>query len=166
MLSGYEGPKITAADPLELEASQLSDLIGVLKEQKALSAQDGFSRDITDQVTCKRKKVGTNTYEMRFQVRNQFQDSDEVTVTAHIEGEVKDPVITLYTDEAVLSVGSEWDPYAYLASADNGLGSAVDQVQVEDAVNIGVPGSYRVVYKLDSYDHTAETEAVLRVTVQ
>ena len=166
VLSGYEGPKITAADPLELEASQLSDLIGVLKEQKALSAQDGFSRDITDQVTCKRKKVGTNTYEMRFQVRNQFQDSDEVTVTAHIEGEVKDPVITLYTDEAVLSVGSEWDPYAYLASADNGLGSAVDQVQVEDAVNIGVPGSYRVVYKLDSYDHTAETEAVLRVTVQ
>lgn len=166
VLKGYTGPTVTVTDNLELEASELTDLIGVLGEEKKLSAQDGFARDITDQVTCKRKKTGDGVYEMEFQVRNEFQDVDQVTVTAHIEGEVSDPVIELYEDEVLLTVGSEWDPYSYVEQADDGMGDALDQVQVDSSVNTAVPGTYHVVYQLDSHDHTAETSAVLRVIVQ
>lgn len=165
VLMGYAGPALTVEEDLEMNASDLTDLIGVLGEQGKLSAQDGFARDITDQVTCRRKKIGAETYEMRFQVRNEFQDSDEVTVTAHIEGEVRDPVIELYEEEVQLAVGSEWDPYRYIRRADNGMGDAVDQVRLESSVHIGIPGVYQVTYRLDSYDHTAEAVAVLHVTV-
>lgn len=167
LLQNYTGPTLEIAQPLQFNSAELSRLIDYLQEEDLLRAVDGYGMEITGQVTCVREHQGQQTYDLTFQVINQFQDSVERTVSATITGEVNNPSIQLVTDETQISVGTDFQPLAYVMSANDGSnGANLDQIQIDSTVNPNQPGRYRVTYQLYSSDHTAKTTAVLQVTVQ
>lgn len=166
VLQNYTGPSLAVSQPLQLDSSQLPRLIDYLKEEGLLTALDGYGREITDQVTCVREFLGGQEYSLTFQVINQFQDSAEQTVTATISGQMSNPTIRLRTEEIQIPLGSEFSPWDYIQTADNGSGSvSTDQIQIQGSVNTTQAGVYSVTYRLYSTDGTARASATLRVTV-
>lgn len=166
VLEDYQGPKIEAASPLDLQAEDLPDLIPLLKERGQLRGTDGFGMDITDQVAWQRRKLSKGVYEITFSLDNAYLDHAQETVQARISGEVQDLTLALREDRIEIPAGSEFYPLDYLKEAqDPSFGSIADRVQVSSTVNTAKPGNYTAVYALTSVDGTQRAEAVLEVTV-
>ncbi|MBQ2974719.1 MAG: hypothetical protein IJE19_10220 [Clostridia bacterium] len=165
IMKNYSGPRIEAADTIMLTSQELDDIISVLQERGELSATDGFGMDITSTVSCIRKHIYQDKYEMRFEVYNNYQDYAEVTVTAYIEGDVIDPVIELWSDSVTLKVGDPFDPMD--AVSNYGVGSSgTGKLEYDSSVNTAAAGTYNVVFRLYSQDGTAEATKVLNVIVK
>ncbi len=166
VLKNYQGPKITLDGQLNLEASWLDDLIEILKEKGKIKGDDGFGKDVTNQITWTRKKLSQGSYLLTFQLSNAYLDTAQETAKAQIEGEVSDLVLTLVQDHIEIPVGADFDPLVYVEEARDPLsGSVIDRLQVSSSVNVSVPGRYSVVYTAVSLDGTQTAEAVLSVTV-
>lgn len=166
VLKQYQGPKIEMDTSLELEAEDLEDLIGRLRERGEIKGLDGFGVDITDRITWRREKIAAWLYEITFSLDNDYLDHTQETVQARISGEVQDLTLNLWENRIEIPVGSEFYPWDYLESAqDPSFGSIAERVQIQSMVNTAVPGSYSVVYSVTSVDGTQTAEAVLQVTV-
>lgn len=166
-LEGYTGPDIQVEDPLELSAEDLTDLSAVLRERELLTADDGFSRDASDQVSWVRTRISRGSYTITFTLRNQFYDEAACTVRATVSGEVSDIELELLETSVTISVGEEFDPMRYVALAyDPDQGDMISSVQVSSTVDISRPGTYLVTYTLRSADQTQEARQVLQVRVQ
>lgn len=166
ILEDYEGPQIDVSANLELDAQELSDLIQNLQERGEIKGENGFGVDITDQITWKREKISKGVYLLTFSLDNAYLDHTEQKVQAQISGEVKDLTLTLIQNRIEIPVGAEFSPWDYLEEAhDPDFGSVADRVQISNMVNVGVPGTYSVVYSVISVDGTQSAEAVLSVTV-
>lgn len=167
IMRNYEGPYLSVASPLFFDAADLDNLITLLKERGGLSANDGYGKDITDRVTCVRKKTNGEEYQMTFQVINDYQDMTEVNVTAYITGDVPDPAIRLVSREATVAQGTYFDPANYIVSAHDGINDVyLDSIAIQSNVDTQKPGIYRVVYRLYNPEKTAYTVEVLQVMVQ
>lgn len=165
-LEGYTGPSLEVSDGLELSARDLEDLVEVLKERKELTADDGFSRDASGQVSWVRARLGEGIYAVTFTLRNDFYDEDTCTVEASISGDVSDIVLELTQTSVSIPAGSEFYPLEYVASAyDPDYGNIISNVQISGSVDVSWPGSYRLIYTLRSVDGTQQAEALLQVEV-
>lgn len=163
ILENYAGPGIETADTLSLDAEELSDPAVHLSESGQMTVQDGFGKDAADQVTWIREKTAPGTYDITFTYVNQFSDTAERTVPVSVNGETEDLTITLLTEEAVIPLGSEFDPEDYLEISDP-TGSA-GSVQVTGEVDTEREGRYSVYYTVISSDHTQKAGALLKVEV-
>lgn len=163
ILENYMGPTIETADALSLEAEELADPAVHLSESGQMTVQDGFGKDAADQVTWIREKTAPGTYDITFTYVNQFSDTAERTVPVLVNGETEDLTITLLTEEAVIPLGSEFDPEDYLEISDP-TGSA-GSVQVTGEVDTEREGRYSVYYTVISSDHTQKAGALLKVEV-
>lgn len=163
ILENYMGPTIETADALSLEAEELADPAVHLSESGQMTVQDGFGKDAADQVTWIREKTAPGTYDITFTYVNQFSDTAERTVPVSVNGETEDLTITLLTEEAVIPLGSEFDPEDYLEISDP-TGSA-GSVQVTGEVDTEREGRYSVYYTVISSDHTQKAGALLKVEV-
>lgn len=163
ILENYAGPGIETADTLSLDAEELSDPAVHLSESGQMTVQDGFGKDAADQVTWIREKTAPGTYDITFTYVNQFSDTAEHTVPVSVNGETEDLTITLLTEEAVIPLGSEFDPEDYLEISDP-TGSA-GSVQVTGEVDTEREGRYSVYYTVISSDHTQKAGALLKVEV-
>lgn len=163
ILENYMGPTIETADTLSLEAEELADPAVHLSESGQMTVQDGFGKDAADQVTWIREKTAPGTYDITFTYVNQFSDTAERTVPVSVNGETEDLTITLLTNEAVIPLGTEFDPEDYLEISDP-TGSA-SSVQVTGEVDTEREGRYSVYYTVISSDHTQKAGALLKVEV-
>lgn len=163
ILENYTGPSIETADALSLEAEELSDPAVHLSESGQMTVQDGFGKDAADQVTWIREKTAPGTYDITFTYVNQFSDTAERTVPVSVNGETEDLTITLLTEEAVIPLGSEFDPEDYLEISDP-TGSA-SSVQVTGEVDTEREGRYSVYYTVISSDRTQRAGVLLKVEV-
>lgn len=165
-LEGYTGPDLNVAGSLELDAGDLEDLVEILKEREELTADDGFSRDASDQVSWVRRRQGEGKYSITFTLRNDFYDEDTCTVEASVSGEVSDIKLELSQTDIVIPAGSEFYPLEYVVSAyDPDFGDISSNLQITGSVDVYTPGSYRLIYTLRSADRTQEAEAMLQVEV-
>ena len=167
MLKNYRGPQLTVSGTLSLQAEDLMDLASVLRDRGELSADDGYGRDVSGQVSWRREKVSTGIYDVTFSLTNAYLDSAAVTVRADISGKLDDIVLTLSETQLTVPAGTAFDPLMLVAQAGSSEGNndLMDRVQVENYVNAEIPGSYSVVYTLTSLDNTQQARAILRVTV-
>ena len=174
ILENYMGPTIETADTLSLEAEELADPAVHLSESGQMTVQDGFGKDAADQVTWIREKTAPGTYDITFtyvnqfsdtaeRYVNQFSDTAERTVPVSVNGETEDLTITLLTEEAVIPLGSEFDPEDYLEISDP-TGSA-GSVQVTGEVDTEREGRYSVYYTVISSDRTQRAGVLLKVEV-
>ena len=163
ILENYMGPTIETADTLSLEAEELADPAVHLSESGQMTVQDGFGKDAADQVTWIREKTAPGTYDITFTYVNQFSDTAERTVPVSVNGETEDLTLTLLTNEAVIPLGTEFDPEDYLEISDP-TGSA-GSVQVTGEVDTEREGRYSVYYTVISSDHTQKAGALLKVEV-
>lgn len=163
ILENYMGPTIETADTLSLEAEELADPAVHLSESGQMTVQDGFGKDAADQVTWIREKTAPGTYDITFTYVNQFSDTAERTVPVSVNGETEDLTITLLTDEAVIPLGTEFDPEDYLEISDP-TGSA-SSVQVTGEVDTEREGRYSVYYTVISSDRTQRAGVLLKVEV-
>lgn len=163
ILENYTGPSIETADALSLEAEELSDPAVHLSESGQMTVQDGFGKDAADQVTWIREKTAPGTYDITFTYVNQFSDTAERTVPVSVNGETEDLTITLLTEEAVIPLGSEFDPEDYLEISDP-TGSA-SSVQVTGEVDTEKEGRYSVYFTVLSTDRTQRAGTLLKVQV-
>lgn len=163
ILENYTGPSIETADTLSLEAEELADPAVHLSESGQMTVQDGFGKDAADQVTWIREKTAPGTYDITFTYVNQFGDTAEQTAPVTVNGETEDLTLTLLTNEAVIPLGTEFDPEDYLEISDP-TGSA-SSVQVTGEVDTEREGRYSVYYTVISSDHTQKAGALLKVEV-
>lgn len=163
ILEKYMGPTIETADTLSLEAEELSDPAVHLSESGQMTVQDGFGKDAADQVTWIREKTAPGTYDITFTYVNQFGDTAEQTAPVTVNGETEDLTLTLLTNEAVIPLGTEFDPEDYLEISDP-TGSA-SSVQVTGEVDTEREGRYSVYYTVISSDRTQRAGALLKVEV-
>ncbi|MDD6276072.1 MAG: hypothetical protein PUB20_04545 [Clostridia bacterium] len=165
IMKNYNGPSIKASDSIKITADDLSDIINVLKNNGWLSADDGYGKDITDNVTCIRELVSGDKYKLTFKVINGFSDFKTASVNAVISGDVQNPVLRLTDKEIKIRVGDSISPLDYIDGIENSTESRLENVKVENYVDTSTAGNYRIVYKLYSPDKTALTTEVLKVTV-
>lgn len=163
ILENYAGPGIETADTLSLDAEELSDPAVHLSESGQMTVQDGFGKDAVDQVTWIREKTAPGTYDITFTYVNQFGDTAEQTAPVTVNGETEDLTLTLLTNEAVIPLGTEFDPEDYLEISDP-TGSA-GSVQVTGEVDTEREGRYSVYYTVISSDRTQRAGALLKVEV-
>lgn len=167
ILNDYRGPELQVSSKLSLTADDLPDLITVLQSKGLLKAENGYGKEITDAVTCVRIHKSDSLYEMTFSLTNEFSDTITVTRVAEITGKVADPEIRLKKTQVAVNKGSYFDPYEWIKSANNGASDvSADAVEVHASVNVDVPGTYTVTYRLFNSDRTAKTEQTLNVTVR
>ena len=163
ILENYMGPTIETADTLSLEAEELADPAVHLSESGQMTVQDGFGKDAADQVTWIREKTAPGTYDITFTYVNQFGDTAEQTAPVTVNGETEDLTLTLLTNEAVIPLGTEFDPEDYLEISDP-TGSA-GTVQVTGEVDTEREGRYSVYYTVISSDRTQRAGVLLKVEV-
>lgn len=163
ILENYMGPTIETADTLSLEAEELADPAVHLSESGQMTVQDGFGKDAADQVTWIREKTAPGTYDITFTYVNQFGDTAEQTAPVTVNGETEDLTLTLLTNEAVIPLGTEFDPEDYLEISDP-TGSA-GSVQVTGEVDTEREGRYSVYYTVISSDRTQRAGVLLKVEV-
>ena len=163
ILENYAGPGIETADTLSLEAEELADPAVHLSESGQMTVQDGFGKDAADQVTWIREKTAPGTYDITFTYVNQFGDTAEQTAPVTVNGETEDLTLTLLTNEAVIPLGTEFDPEDYLEISDP-TGSA-GSVQVTGEVDTEREGRYSVYYTVISSDRTQRAGTLLKVQV-
>ncbi len=167
VMKNYEGPSLNVKNNLTLEAQELNNMINTLKERGFISADDGYGRDVTSSVKVLREKKADRQYEMKFSVVNAYQDSDEITVNAYIEGDVHDPEIRLSETSVTIRNTEYFDAKRYIVYSSDGFNENVsEKIQIDSSVDTQVPGDYRVVYRLYSADKTAVTTKVLKVKVE
>lgn len=167
VMKNYEGPSLNVKNNLTLEAQELNDMINTLKERGFISADDGYGRDVTSSVKVLREKKADRQYEMKFSVVNAYQDSDEITVNAYIEGDVHDPEIRLSETSVTIRNTEYFDAKRYIVYSSDGFNENVsEKIQIDSSVDPQVSGDYRVVYRLYSADKTAVTTKVLKVKVE
>lgn len=165
IMKNYKGPSVKASDSIEITANDLDDIINVLENKGWLSADNGYGKNITDNVTYLRELISGDKYKLTFKIINGFSDYDSVSVNAKISGDVVNPVLRLVAADVKISVGENFDPLDYIDGIENGSDSRLENVRVENHVDSTKAGSYRVIYKLYSPDRTALTTQILKVTV-
>ena len=165
-LTGYTGPSLSVDDSLELTADDLDDLVACLAQQKALTADDGFGGDASDQVTWVRQRVAQGRYEITFTLRNDYLDTVSAHAQASISGDVPDLVLELSDTSITIPAGSSFYPLAYVVTAqDPDYGDILSRVEVINLADVSRPGTYFVTYRLLSLDGTQMAEASMQVTV-
>lgn len=166
VMKNYEGPSLSVESGFFVNAEELKDLINVLKDKELLNADDGYGRDITSSVKCLREKKENGQYSIKFSIVNAYEDSEEVSVVAYIDGDVPDPEIRLSTKEVTLRRTEYFDAKKYIVYSSDGYSENVtEKIQIDSSVDVTQAGDYRVVYRLYSADKTAVTTTVLRVRV-
>lgn len=163
VLEHYTGPDIETAETLILDAKELSDPAIHLSESGQMTVQDGFGKDVSDQVTWIREKTAPGTYNFTFTYVNRFGDSAERSVPVQVTGETEDLTLTLMTDEVCLPAGTEFHPEDYLEISDP-TGSA-SSVQVTGEVDTEKEGRYSVYFTVLSTDRTQRAGTLLKVQV-
>lgn len=167
VMKNYKGPSLYVKNNLTLEAKDLKDLINVLESKGFISAEDGYGRDILSSVRVLREKKADRQYEMRFSLVNAYQDSEEITVNAYIEGDVPDPEIRLSETDVTVRRTEYFDAKKYIVYSSDGFSENVsDKIQIDSSVDTAAAGDYRVTYRLYSADKTAVTTKVLKVKVE
>ncbi len=165
-MTGYTGPKLTVSSSLDLTAEDLDDLVSYLTEEKALSADDGFGRDASGQVTWVRQRIGEGTYEITFTLRNDYMDTVSTQTEASISGDVSDLTLELAYTSISIPAGSSFYPLDYVVTAqDPDYGEILSRIQIINTVNVNQPGTYFVTYTLLSLDGTQKAEASMQVIV-
>ena len=167
VMKNYDGPSLSVKNNLTLEAQDLKDLINILESKGFIRAEDGYGRDITSSVRALREKKAGGYYDIKFSVVNSYQDSEEITVSAYIKGDVSDPEISLSETDVTIRRAEYFDANEYIVYSSDGFTENVsDKIQIDSSVDTATAGDYRVVYRLYSADKTAVTTKVLKVKVE
>lgn len=167
VLKNYQGPAIIANDHLSFDAKDLSNLVTVLNKRGELKGLDGFSKDITDQITYQREKVSDGIYQLTFTLNNIYLDSTSLIVKANISGAISDPILELYRSSIELDVGSVFYPEDYIKIANDENGNSIkDQVKISSLPNTMQPGVYNVSYQLTSSDNSVIVTKNLEVKIR
>ncbi len=161
IMKNYSGPSLTVTQPLQFDASNLSNLIAYLQTNNLISSLDGFGRNITARVTCLREPVSKGYYKMTFRVANDYLDEKTVTVYASISGNVEDPTFDLFSSTVSVPAGEKFEPMNHVVSK----AACVGKIDVDSSVDTMVPGNYKVIYTAYSTDRSAKTTKTMQVTV-
>ena len=153
LLENYTGPTIQVDSEVQLTVTQLGNLPGVLAERKQLEADNGYGKEITDQVSWYREKTAEGEYSIFFTVSNEFGDVATAQCRAYIDGVKDDIVLTLRQEQISISQNEPFVPLDWVLEAEDANGeNLIDGVEVEGTVNSSVPGNYTITYRLTSLD--------------
>lgn len=165
-MENYEGPQITVPSAIEISAEDLADLTGKLSERGELKGENGFGIDVTESISWIREKISKGQYKIVFTLVNEYLDETKKEVQVSVSGEVQDIQLELAESSIKIPAGAEFFPLDYVKAAnDPAYGEISDRIQVNNMVDVQIPGVYHVVYTLTSMDKTQIAEKVLTVTV-
>ena len=165
--SRYTGPTINILQALpyclEGEAEQYA---GKLVGDGIVSAENGFNRDITKQVTSKLKSYNAGREEatITLSVVNEFKDtfSTDVSVSMNATG----VILKLTEDHVTLQVGDYFTSYNYLKECHDAEGKDLkERVVREGEVDTSTPGEYTCEVYCTDENGTMSKRQTLVVTV-
>lgn len=161
-------PSITLADNLpDLTQDDLDDVVPVLKEADAISADDGNGNDITDDIeayaTADLDNLGDFT--LHFSVTN---DNDKTAeATADVTVEITKPILELTEYNVTLNRNARFQDLSYVDTAVDEDGSDLSRaIHIDGSVNTSSAGTYDVTYTIRSTRDNASAEKTLHVTVE
>lgn len=137
----YEKPRFSLTRPLVFQAGGQVRVLG------RLTATDLVDGNISDAIRVTSQNVDTltpGTYDITVQVANSLGDMESLTLPLVLTADAPKQTVTLSEYIVYLHAGEAFDPAAYITAADSAA------VQVEHAVDVNTPGTYRVSYTLDS----------------
>lgn len=161
-------PSITLSDNLpELTQDDLDDIVPVLKDADAISADDGNGNDITDDIeavtTADLDNLGDFT--IHFSVTN--DDDETAEATADVNVEITKPILELSTYSLTLDRNAEFDDLSYVETAVDENGDDLSRaIHIDGDVDTSKAGTYNVTYYIRSNIDSRRAEKTLRVTVR
>ena len=128
-------------------------------EEEGYKAFDACDGDLTDQVQ-RRVEGNTVIYTVTDSSGNRAQVRRDIRY-----GDKDAPVLTLKGDSSIsLKAGSEWDEPGYTAM-DKAEGDLTKRVTISGQVNVYVPGTYELVYRVtDSFGNVATAKRTVQIT--
>ena len=163
----YTGPSITVLGSMpycpEGGAKGYAD---TLKTSGAVSAEDGFGKDITSRIKTKLKRYDASVEEatITLTVTNRYKDTytTEVQVPMNATG----IVLTLKTDHAEVEYGSEFTSLVYVdACYDREGNDLTDRIVREGEVSTWTPGTYPISLYTTDYEGTRSITRHMTITV-
>lgn len=161
-------PSITLSDNLpDLTQDDLDDIVPVLKDADAISADDGNGNDITDDIeavtTADLDNLGDFT--IHFSVTN--DDGETAEATADVNVEITKPILELSTYHLTLDRNAKFDELSYVETAVDEDGDDLSRaIHVDGDVDTSKAGTYNVTYYIRSNEDSKRAEKTLRVTVR
>ena len=132
----------------------------------AVSAEDGFGKDITSRIKTKLKRYDASVEEatITLTVTNRYKDTytTEVQVPMNATG----IVLTLKTDHAEVEYGSEFTSLVYVdACYDREGNDLTDRIVREGEVSTWTPGTYPISLYTTDYEGTRSITRHMTITV-
>lgn len=161
-------PSITLSDNLpDLTQDDLDDIVPVLKDADAISADDGNGNDITDDIeavtTADLDNLGDFT--IHFSVTN--DDDETAEATADVNVEITKPILELSTYSLTLDRNAGFDDLSYVETAVDENGDDLSRaIHIDGDVDTSEAGTYNVTYYIRSNIDSRRAEKTLRVTVR
>lgn len=166
LLKNYGNPSISVSSGMpSLTDAAMEDPVKYLLESGAISAKDGYGKDISNSITgtLSYLKNGTS-FELSLTSTDMYGETaaKKVKVYAHLGK----PYIQLKSQVTTLSQGDSFNPSAYIDFAiDKDGKDASADVGVIGSVNTEKPGTYTVAYQLTDANNASAVERMLTVTV-
>ena len=162
-------PSITLSSDLPLvDLSELSTLAKVFTDLGALSADDGYGNDISDRITTTYEQNGTGSmeYNVVFSVMTSSGKTASEKCTITIDKASK-PILELKSDNAKLSVNSEYHYLDYVKTAMDIDGSSLmDSIELDGYIALGYAGTYEMTYYVISAINGERVEKTLTMTIE
>lgn len=166
--SRYTGPSISilANLPFCFEG-EAEDYAQLLRDQKVISAEDGFGNDLTGDVVSVLKSYDASKEEamITLSVVNQFGDefSMDIAVSMNATG----VILKLTAGHVNLQEGDSFYITDYVKECHDAEGySLVDRIEQEGDVDTSVPGEYTLTLYCSDWDGVYSKEQTLTVTVE
>lgn len=161
-------PSITLSDNLpDLTQDDLDDIVPVLKDADAISADDGNGNDITDDIeavtTADLDNLGDFT--IHFSVTNDDDKTAEATADVHVK--ITKPILELSTYRLTLDRNARFNNLSYVETAVDEDGDDLSRaIHIDGDVDTSKAGTYNVTYSIRSNEDSKRAEKTLRVTVR
>ncbi len=160
----YTSPQFTLTQPLVFLRGQN------IRYLSYVTAEDVLDGDISDQIKVLASDVSNytvGTYPVLLEVTNSHGDTVQVELMVEVRDKDSSNVsISLSEYLTYLSAGETFDPYRLITgvSASDGGSVSAEQVQVLGTVDTQTPGSYQLIYSLDTDGYRGQTRLTVVVT--
>ena len=170
----YDGvPFIELAEELPaLSQDDLEgDLVQLLADSGALTAEDGYGEDLTPEIRAEVRfqpdAEPFGTYRLTLRAEN--RDGTEATAQRDVSVEIVKPVLELDTYELTLERGEAFNSLEHVVTAtdiDGNRDALFRRINVDGDVNTYAAGTYEVRYRILSMQSDADARRTLTVIVK
>lgn len=166
-LENYSGPELKIPDTLpEVTEEQLGNILALMPKDGSFSADDGYGKDISNAVTVEYTvdQNDPSIIHYVFSITNSFNDT--VSASADLTLERIRPVVLLNDSYVTIARNAEFNPLEYIVLAEDVDGtSLLQEVKIDGALNLRVPGQYTLTYTVTSDDDITSLPQTLTVVI-